>query len=334
MSGMRRREFITLLGGAAAAWPLAARAQQPQRLRRIGVLMNTSEADPETPVRLAAFLRGLESAGWKAGQNIHVDYRWGMGDVARTRAAVAELLALNPDVVLANATTATKAFQQASAAVPVVFVGVSEPVAQGLVQSLARPGGNMTGFTNLEPTIGAKWVDLLKEMAPSTKRLSVMFNAKNAPNAELFAEAIRLAGQAFSMESRILAINDAAEIEPGLKMFGGEPHGALVLPPDTFTTFHRKQIVDLARHYGVPAISAFRHITVDGGLASYGTTDIADQFRQAANYVDRILRGEKAGELPVQQPTRFELVINLLTARALGLDIPPTLLARADEVIE
>jgi putative ABC transport system substrate-binding protein len=330
---MKRREFITLLGGAAAAWPLAARAQQAQRVRRIGVLMNTSETDPETPVRLSAFRQGLQFLGWKAGQNVRIDYRWGMGDVAQTRVAVAEPLGLTPDVILANATTATKGFQEAGVTVPIVFIGVSEPIAQGFVQSLSHPGGNMTGFTNLEPTIGGKWVELLKEMAPATDRVAVIFNPKNAPNAELFASAVSSAGQALSIGSNVFPVDDPADIEPVVKMFGGQPGGALILPPDTFTTFHRKRIAELARRHRVPAISAFRHITADGGLASYGV-DVPDQFRLAASYVDRILRGERVGELPVQQPTRFELVINLNTAKALAIEIPPTLLARADEVIE
>jgi ABC-type uncharacterized transport system substrate-binding protein len=329
---MRRREFIALVGGAAA-WPVAARAQPGERMRRIGVLMNTSETDPESEKRAAAFQKGLEICGWKAGHNLQFDYRWGMGDTEQTRAAATQLVGQMPDVILANATTAVRILQETTRTIPIVFVVVSEPVAQGFVESLAHPGGNITGFTNLEPTIGAKWLTLLKELAMPIKRVAVMFNPKTAPNAELFAKSVQSEAPKLSMEYIAASVYDPSEIELTLKILGSEPGGALILPPDTFTTVHRTLIIELTQRYRVPGISAFRHFAAEGGLVSYGI-DVADQFGQAARYADRILRGEKPNDLPVQQPTKFELVINLKTAKALNLTIPPTLLATADEVIE
>ena len=330
---MRRRDFIKVISGAAAAWPLAARGQQPDRVRRIGVLMGLAESDPEAKVRAAVFERALQELGWTRGRNIRIDYRWAPGDVEQTRAAAAELLRLAPDVILAHATPATAALQRATRTLPVVFVAVSEPVAQGFVQSLARPGGNITGFTNLEPTLGAKWLELLKEIAPRVTRVAVMSNPNTAPYVILFSRSVEAVAQKIAVELIAAPVHEPAEIEAVLTMLGREPGGGLILPPDPFTVAHRKLIFDLAARYRVPAINGLLYFANEGGLVSYGV-DVRDQFRQAAAYVDRILRGEKPADLPVQQPTKFELVINLTTAKALGLDVPPTLLARADEVIE
>jgi putative ABC transport system substrate-binding protein len=330
---MRRRDFLGAFAGSAVSWPLAARAQQPGRMRRIGVLMNTSETDPESEKRATAFQQGLEICGWKAGHNLQLDYRWGMGDTERTRAAATQLVGQMPDVILANATTAARILQETTHTIPIVFVAVSEPVAQGLVESLAHPGGNITGFTNLEPTIGAKWLALLKEIAIPVKRVTVMFNPKTGPNAELFAKSVQSEAPKLSMEYSAASVYAPSEIEPTLKILGSEPGGALILPPDTFTTMHRTLIIGLTQRYRVPGISAFRPFAAEGGLVSYGI-DVADQFGQAARYADLILRGKKPKDLPVQQPTKFELVINLKTAKALNLTVPPTLLATADEVIE
>ena len=330
---MRRRDFIKVISGAAAAWPLAARGQQPDRVRRIGVLMGLAESDPEAKVRAAVFERALQELGWTRGRNIRIDYRWAPGDVEQTRAAAAELLRLAPDVSLAHATPATAALQRATRTLPVVFVAVSEPVAQGFVQSLARPGGNITGFTNLEPTLGAKWLELLKEIAPRVTRVAVMSNPNTAPYVILFSRSVEAVAQKIAVELIAAPVHEPAEIEAVLTMLGREPGGGLILPPDPFTVAHRKLIFDLAARYRVPAINGLLYFANEGGLVSYGV-DVRDQFRQAAAYVDRILRGEKPADLPVQQPTKFELAINVKTAKALGLDIPPTLLAIADEVIE
>jgi putative ABC transport system substrate-binding protein len=331
---MRRREFISLLGSGAATWPLAAQAQQPDRMRRIGVLMAFAENDPEGKVRAAVFERALQELGWTSGRNIRIDYRWvPPGDVEQTRAAAAELLKLAPDVTLAHATQATAELQRATPTVPVVFVVVSEPVAQGFVQSLAHPGGNITGFTNVEPTLGAKWLELLKEIAPRVTRVAVLYNPGTAPYATLYFHSTEVVAQKMAVELIVAPVHEPAEIEAALTMLGREPGGGLILPPDPFTVAHRKLIFDLAARYRVPAISAFRYLSNEGCLVSYGV-DVRDQFRQGAAYVDRILRGKKPADLPVQQPTKFELVINLKTARALGLDVSPMLLARADEVIE
>jgi putative tryptophan/tyrosine transport system substrate-binding protein len=331
---MRRREFIAFLGGTAAAtaWPLAARAQQPARIRRVGVLMLYAENDQEGQVRAKAFQQGLEQLRWNAGRNLQIHYRWGTGDVEWARAAAADLLRLAPDVILANGGTALRAAQLVAGSVPIVFVGISEPVAQGFVASLARPGGNITGFSNLEPTMGPKWLELLKEIAPRITRVAVMFNPDSSGGA-LLARSAASAAEKFAVEVVPAPVRGPAEIEAAMTMLGHEPGGGLILPPDSFMAVHRKLIVELAARYRVPAIYFLRSFNAEGGLISYGV-NITDLFRQAAAYVDRILRGEKPADLPVQQPTKFELVINLQTAKALGLDVPPTLLAIADEVIE
>jgi putative ABC transport system substrate-binding protein len=332
-SPMQRREFITLGGGAAAAWPFQAYAQQRERMRRVGVLMTEPENDPESRVRAAVFQQTLERLGWVVGRNLAIDYRWPAGDLARTRAAVAELLPLAPDVIVAAATPGALASRSATQTIPVVFVGVSEPVAQGFVQSLARPGGNLTGFSMLEPTIGGKWLELLKELAPGVKRVMVMFNPQMAPNGPLFFRSVLEAGQKLAVETVTAIVNDVAEVESAVTELARVPGGGLIVIPDTFTATNRKLLIDLATRYRVPAAYAFRFFATDGGLMSYGV-DIKEQFRQAAGYVDRILRGEKPADLPVQQPVKFELVINMKTAKTLGLTVPLTLQVAADEVIE
>jgi putative tryptophan/tyrosine transport system substrate-binding protein len=329
---VRRREFISLFGGAVAAWPLTVRAQQPERVRRIGVLMVLNENDPQSQGRVTAFQQGLENLGWTVGRNLAIDYRWGVSSDERARASAAQLLRLAPDLILANGVSAVRAAQQATRTVPIVFIGASEPVALGLVASLARPGGNTTGFTNLEPSVGGKWVELLKEIAPSVTRVALIFNPAS-PSPVQFMLPAQAAGVGLGLETGEVHVHDAAEIEMVLAGLGREPGVGLIFPPDTFTGFHRQLIVELAARYRLPAIYPFGFFAAAGGLLSYGP-DVTDQFRRSVTYVDRILRGETPGDLPVQQPTKFEFVINLRAVKALGLDIPPTLLARADEVIE
>jgi putative tryptophan/tyrosine transport system substrate-binding protein len=330
---MKRREFIALLGSAAMAWSLAARAQQPGRVRRIGVLGVPIEIDPQSQRRAAAFREGLENLGWTVGRNLQIDYRWGISDDERAQAAAAELLRLAPELVLANSPPAVRAVQRAAPTMPIVFVAVSEPVSLGLVASLAHPGGNTTGFTNLEPSIGGKWLEMLKGINPRTARVALMFSPEGSPLAPLFFRSMEAAAPKFGVDTVMAPVHELAEIEATMTKLGREPGCGLIFPPDTFTTAHHKEIVELAARYQLPAIYAFQYFAAAGGLISYGP-DVVDQFRRAAAYVDRILRGQRAGDLPVQQPTKFELVINLKTAKALGLTIPPSLLARADEVIE
>jgi putative tryptophan/tyrosine transport system substrate-binding protein len=330
---MKRREFITLLGGAAAAWPLAARAQQPDKTRRIGVLIQLAESDPEGQARVAAFREGLQKLGWRVGGNLQIDYRWGTSNDERARAAAGELLKLAPDVMLANSSVALRAVQQATRSVPIVFTTVIEPVAQGFVASLAHPGGNTTGFSYLESSVGGKWLDLLKEIAPRVTRVAFMFNPERGP---YNVGVSRFAGEAakkFAVQYVAAPVHEVAEIESVMKMLGREPGGGLIVAPDAFTVTHSKLIIGLAAHYGLPAVYAEGNFVTEGGLVSYGANYV-DHFRQAAAYVDRILRGEKPADLPVQQPSKFDLVINLKTAKALGLDVPWFLQQRADEVIE
>jgi putative tryptophan/tyrosine transport system substrate-binding protein len=328
---MRRREFLGVFGGAAA-WPLAARAQQPARVRRIGVLVALDENDPQSRRRVAVFQEGLATLGWTIGRNLAIDYRWGISSDEQAHAAAAQLLSLAPDLMLTNGVSAARAVQQATRTVPIVFIGVSEPVAQGLIASLARPAGNITGFTNLAPSVGGKWVELLKEIAPGVARIALIFNPAS-PSPAQFMESAKAAGAKLGLETTEVRVHDVAGIETVLVGLGREPGVGLIFPPDTFTGFHRQLIVDLAARYRLPAIFPFGFFAAAGGLLSYGP-DVTDQFRRSVTYVDRILRGETPGDLPVQQPTKFELVINLRAVKALGLEVPAMLLARADEVIE
>jgi putative tryptophan/tyrosine transport system substrate-binding protein len=333
---MTRRQFITLLGGAAAAWPLAARAQQPERIRRIGVLMLYPENDPQGQLRATAFRQGLEKLGWAVGRNVQIDFQWGSGDVDWIRSAAAQLLRLAPDVILANGDAAARTVQQSTRTVPAIFIAGSDPVANDLVQSLAHPSGNLTGFSVLEPSLGTKLLELLKEIAPSVARVAVLFNQDNPGNRAVYASAAAAAPK-FAVEVVAVPLRESheieAEIEAAMAQWGREPDYGLIVLPDPSTNSHRKLIIELAARHRLPAIHALRAATADGGLMSYGV-DLPDLFRQAAIYADRILKGDKPADLPVQLPTKFELAINLKTAKALGLTVPNTLLVSADEVIE
>jgi putative tryptophan/tyrosine transport system substrate-binding protein len=329
---MRRREFIAGFG-AAAAWTLAARAQQPDRMRRIGILMSLAEDDPDSQVRLTSLLRGLDRLGWTVSRNLVVDYRWNIIDVERARAAATDLLALAPDVFLAYATPAVQGVQSVTRTVPTVFTVVTEPVAQGFIESLAHPGGNLTGFSYLPPTVGGKWLELLKEIAPQVTRVAYIIYPPGSPYGGLFYGSIQLAAGRYAVQTLLVPVYEPGEFEPVMAKLGGEPGGGLIVDPDALTAIHRKLIIELAARYRLPAVYHRRFFATDGGLVYYGVDDV-EHNRQVAAYIDRILRGEKPADLPVQAPTKYETVINLKTAKALGLTIPETLLATADEVIQ
>ena len=333
MFGIRRREFITLLGGAAAAWPVVARAQQADRVRRIGWLDLFPEDDLGAQARNIAFRQGMEKLGWIVGRNLVIDYRWGVFDVARARAAAAELLNLAPDVIMSGGTPGALALQQATRTVPIVFAIVSEPVTQGIVASLAHPGGNLTGFSYMEPSIGAKWLELLKEIAPQVARVALMFNPDSSPYSQLYYKSIEAAAPKFNVQTITAQVRGSGEIEQAITMLGREQDGGLILSPDSFIYTNRKLIIELAARHRLPAVFGIPSTAADGGLIFY-CVDIVDSYRQATVYVDRILKGARPADLPVQQPTKFSLTINVKTAKALGITVPPTLLARADEVIE
>jgi ABC-type uncharacterized transport system substrate-binding protein len=328
---MRRRDFITLIGGAAAAWPLAARTQQPGRVRRIGVLMNIAADDPEAPVRVGAFAQGLQELGWTIGRNLRIEYRWSAGDADRIRGYAAELSALSPDVIIAYGGAHAAAVQQAAPTVPIVFLSVNDPVAAGLVASLARPGRNATGFTALEYGTSPKWLELLKQIAPGITRAAVLRPANIGGVGQLGA--IQAAAATLGVELSPVGLRDVGEIERSVAAFARGPNGGLIVVASALATVHRELIIALAAKHRLPAVYPFRYFVTAGGLISYGP-DLTDQFRRTASYVDRILKGHKPADLPVQTPTKLELAINLKTANALGLEVPPTLLARADEVIE
>ena len=331
---MRRRDFIKVIAGAAAIWPLAARAQRPDRLRRIGVLIGLAENDPEAQNWISAFTQRLQELGWTTGRNVRIDYRWAGGVGESIRAPAAELVAMAPDVILADGTLAVLALQNESRTVPIVFVQAPDPVGIGIVPSLAHPGGNVTGFTHFEYPTAGKWLEALKEIAPRTSRALVLVRnpTPNTPGAKTVA-AIGTVALTLGVQLTAGQVMGAAEIERAINAFAAEPNGGLIALPNTITSIHRELIVALAARYRMPAVYPYRHFVTAGGLLSYNI-DTRQQFRQAASYVDRILKGEKPADLPVQQPTKFELVINLKTAKALGLDVPPMLLARADAVIE
>jgi putative ABC transport system substrate-binding protein len=328
---MRRRDFITLIGGAAA-WPLTARAQQPERMRRVGVLLNFTEDDPEAQVQNLAFLQGLQQLGWTDGHNVRIDTRWTAGDAARTRKYAAELVKLEPDVVLAEGTTVLGSLLQATRRVPIVFLQVTDPVGGGFVASLARPDGNATGFTQFEYSIGGKWLELLKEIAPSVTRVAVLRNSTITSGVGQFG-AIQSVAPSLGVELRPIDVRDADEIERGVAAFAETLNGGLIVTASGLTRIHRDLIIKLAARYRLPAVYSLRIFVAGGGLMSYSPDGI-DQYRRAAGYVDRILKGEKPADLPVQAPTKYQLLINLKTAKALGINVPPTLLTRADEVIE
>jgi putative tryptophan/tyrosine transport system substrate-binding protein len=327
-----RREFITLLGGAAIAWPLAARAQQPERMRRIGVLSVLTEADTEGQARVHALRAGLEKLGWTVGRNLQIDTRWGGGDADRMRRAAAELLALAPDVIVALGGAAVGPLQQASRTVPIVFTGTPDPVGSGFVASLARPGGNATGFTQFEFGISAKWLELLREIAPRVSRVAVLRDT-TVPGGIGQLGAIQSVARSFGVELGPIDARNASEIEQAVIAFTPGSNSGLIVLSSATGVVHRDLIVTLAARYRLPAIYPYRVFVTGGGLISYGP-NIADQPQLAADYIDRILKGAKPADLPVQESAKQELTINLKTAKALGLEVPPTLLARADEVIE
>jgi len=327
---IKRREFITLLG-SAAAWPLAARAQQPDRVRRIGVLINTVDNDPDAVARLSAFKKALRELGWDEGRNLQIDTRLGVED-DRIRRNAAELIALAPDVILANGPPPAMALQQATRSVPIVFAGVNDPVSSGFVESLAQPGGNITGFSLVEYSFSGKWLELLKELSPRVMRAAILRDLGLASGSGQLG-AIQSVAPSLGVELTPLNVSDAGAIERSLAAFARSPNGGMIVTGSTLALVHRKLIITLADRHRLPAVYPQRPFIASGGLISYGTDSI-DPFRRAAGYADRILKGEKPADLPVQAPTKYELVINLKTARALGLEVPPTLLARADEVIE
>jgi putative tryptophan/tyrosine transport system substrate-binding protein len=329
---MNRREFITLFGGAVA-WPLAARAQEAVQMKHIGVLMGRSESDREGQAFVAAFREELQKLGWAEGRNIRIDYRWATpGDAESIQRVANELVALQPDLVLAQNTPNTAALAQQTRNIPIVFATVSDPVGSGFVANFPRPGGNVTGFTNIEPTTAGKWLELLKEIAPHVARVAFLFNPATAPY-EYYLSSFKAAARSFAVEAIAAPVRDRSELEPVITALARAPNGGLVLMTDTFLLNHREEITSLAVRYRLPAVYPYRAFTEAGGLLSYGN-DTHDNFRRAASYVDRILKGAKPSGLPVQAPVKFDLAVNLKTAKALGLDVPPSLLARADEVIE
>jgi putative ABC transport system substrate-binding protein len=331
---MQRRDFVKLLGGVTASWPLAARAQQLDGVRRIGVLMGWAESDPDAQSALTAFFRGLQQLGWVEGRNLRIDRRWTAGDREQMRIFAKDLIELQPDIILANTTPATAALHKETKAIPIVFVIVSDPVGAGFVASLPQPGGNITGFINVETSMAGKWLELLKEVAPSVRRVAMMFNPDTAPGGgSYFLAPFEAAARSFAVEAIRAPVRSDAEIETVITGLAREPGGGLVVMTDGFMVVHRGSIIPRAARNNVPAVYAEAVSSREGGLLSYGANS-RDVFGRAASYVDRILRGAKPADMPVQIPTKFELVINLKTAKALGLAVPPALLATADEVIE
>jgi putative tryptophan/tyrosine transport system substrate-binding protein len=329
---MRRREVIALFGGTALAWPLALHAEQRERTRRIGVLLNLSENDPETQTLIAAFLQELQHLGWSDGRNVHIDTRWSAGDAERIRRYAADLVALTPDVILAYAGSVVRPLQQATQGVPIVFAGAIDPVAAGLVASLAKPGGNTTGFMQLEYSVSGKWLDLLKDVAPSVTRVAVLRNL-SSPGAGGQWTALEAAAPTFGIALSPLDVRDGGDIERAVTSFARGGNDGLIVPLSPLAAVHRDLIITLAARHRLPAVYPYRYFAGAGGLISYGPV-LVDSFRRAAGYVDRILKGEKPADLPVQAPVKHELAVNLKTAKALGLTIPDKLLALADEVIE
>jgi putative ABC transport system substrate-binding protein len=328
---MIRRDFITLLGGAVA-WPLAARAQQGDRVRRIGVLMSGDENDPVSKTSVAAFTQALAGLGWTDGRNVRMDFRWAGADIDRMRALAREIVGLQPDTILTGVAPATIALQRETRTIPIVFASVGDPVAAGLVERLNQPGGNITGFGVLEATLGGKWIELLSEIAPGLKRSAIMFNPDTSP-ASVYVPSFEMAARSLKVVPIIAPVHNDVEIETAITALGREPGGGLVVMPEVFTFAHRAPIISAAARNNVPAVYYRSELARDGGLLSYGV-DTVDVWRRAASYVDRILRGEKPGDLPVQLPTKYEMVVNRKTAKALGLEVPLSILVRADEVIE
>jgi putative ABC transport system substrate-binding protein len=329
---MTRRELMALLGSAAAASPLLARAEQRERMRRIGVLIGVAD-DPEGQARVMALKQGLQELGWTDGRNIQIETRFAGADAGRLRADVAELVALGPDVIVANTTPVIRALRQATSSIPIVFAAVNDPVDQGFVSSLAHPGGNITGLAMIEFTMVGKWLELLKETAPVVARAALMFNPDTGPYYYVYLRSLEAVPRSFAVEVAAAPVRNTAEIEGAIAKLGRDQGSGLIVPPDPFTIVHHELIMSLAMRHRLPAVYAYRSYVAQGALMSYGPNPY-DLFRRSASYVDRILKGEKPADLPVQQPTKFELAINLKTAKALGLKIPDKLLALADEVIE
>ena len=329
---MKRREFITLLGGAAATWPLAARGQQGERVRRIGVLLGTTD-DPEGQARVTALKQGLQELGWTEGRNIQIETRFSGADIDRIRSDAAQLVALAPDVIVAQSTPVIRALRPATSSIPIVFAAINDPVDQGFVSSLARPGGNITGLALIEFTMVGKWLELLKEAVPGVVRAALMFNPDTSPHYYVYLRSFETAPRPIAVEVSAAAVRDPSEIEGVIAKLARDPGGGLIVPPDVFTIVHHQLLIELAHQHRLPAIYMYRAYVAEGALMSY-VPDAYDLFRRAASYVHRIFNGAKPADLPVQQPTKFELAVNLKTAKTLNLEIPTSLLARADEVIE
>jgi putative tryptophan/tyrosine transport system substrate-binding protein len=330
---MKRRSFITLLGGTAATWPLAARAQQPDRMRQIGVLMGYAENDSEAQAWVVAFREGLQKLGWTEDRNIRIDIRWAAADAEVMQRFAQELVALKPDLILSQITPTTAALLKQTRTIPIVFATVADPVGSGFVASLPRPGGNATGFATNEGSLSGKWLELLKEIAPRVARVAMLFNPTTATYAEYYLNPFKAAAASFGVEAIAAPVHDTSELESVVAAQAREPNSSLIVMPDGFMNVHRAEVTSLAARYRLPAVYPFRFVAELGGLLSYGP-DQTDNFRRAATYVDRILKGAKPSELPVQAPVKFEMTINLKTAKALGLDVPLHLQQRADEVIE
>jgi putative tryptophan/tyrosine transport system substrate-binding protein len=330
---MRRRRFLALLGSIAIGCPADVFAQKPERVRRIGVLIPLTASSALGPRRAKAFTQGLQDLGWTDGQNTRIDYRWAGGDIEQIQSLVKELVGSRPDVLVGIGSAPTAALQQATRTIPIVFLMSTDPVAEGIVQSLARPGGNATGFFATEPSLGGKWLELLKEIVPGLRRVGVIFNPETSTGGTSYLHSVETAAPLFSLEAIGAPVHHAGDIELAISSLVREPGGGLIVLPGAFTASHLKQIIELAARYRLPAIYAVRDYANEGGLMAYGT-DAIDLFRRAASYVDQILKGANPANLPVQAPTKFALVINLTTAKALGLTVPPSLLDRADEVIE
>jgi len=329
---MKRREFITLVGGASMAWPLAAQTQQPERMRRIGVLISYSESNPEAQAYVNAFGDGLQKLGWVDGRNVRIDYRWTAGDISQIKSSAVELVGLPQEVLLVTGSTALAAVRQETNKIPIVFVQVSDPVEQGFVASLAHPGGNITGFTHFEYAMGGKWLELLKQIAPGIVRMAVIHNPED-PAWSGYFRVIQSVAPSFGVQVYPAAVHDSAEIDQAIDLFTREPNGGLIVLTSPINVVRSEQIISLAAQHHLPTIYPLELFARSGGLMSYGPK-LIDLYRVAASYVDRILKGEKPGDLPVQAPTKYELVVNLKTAKGLGLTVPPTLLAIADDVIE
>jgi len=330
---LKRREFISLLGGAAVTWPLAARAQQPERMRRIGVLMGYAESNLEGQANVAAFREGLRKLGWTEDHNVRLDYRWATSDLESIRRFAKELVALQPDLILSNNTPTTAAMLGQTRTIPIIFANVADPVGSGFVASLSRPGGNVTGFVYLEPTMGGKWLELLKEIAPRVNRVAFLFNPATATYFEYFLNPFKAAAASLGVEAVAASVRDTSELESVVAAQARAPNTGLIVMPDAFTIDHSEEITLLAARYRLPAVYPWRFFAELGGLLSYGNNRL-DNYRGAATYADRILKGAKPSDLPVQAPVKFELVINLKAAKALSLDVPLHLQQRADEVIE